>query len=325
MNRSLQTYTPRVLPLEYDALALAIGCQDVPEGHDLFYTKAFDRVCIFEHDSESLLFNQPDTVTYANGPIHTGDPFPWPARWAAYVSVGGGVYIVKRARVDLPSSAGSKSTLFPTEKPTDLAIGFMPNGQMAIAIQKTKTEIQIKWFKDGTGFIESIGDVSFPGVSPVLFQNGLVHNGDDEGETDLVLYYLRPSTPSTLYARIGREHFVIEHIVNDFLPIRLTNLIETTVEGRKQALYAKEFFGRDVTLYSPEYVVSADDDNASVEVSVFSGKYKEQAIPANLNEDTASFSLEITEGRYYDPLVPVPPPDTEHSQLEISIISGEYI
>ncbi len=325
MNRSFQAYSPRVRPFRYDSLALDIGCQDLPEGNDLFATKAFERICIFEHDSSSLLFNQPDTVTYAYGPVVTGDPMPWSTRWAAYVS-STGIRVLQSPRVDLPSSAGTPSSLYDRSvKPTKLSLGFMPNGYMAIAIQKTPTAIQIKWFKDGSGAVESIGDVTFVGESPALFQNGLVFHSDDADENDLVLYYLRPSEPRKLFARIGREHFTIEHVINDDIQIELAQLIENGVEGRKQALYLRDSLGRDVTLYSHDYAVEVDDDSMDLETEITSGAYAEHAIPADAGEDFSTLSVEFTSGIYYDPIEEAGTLTGDVATLSIAISDGEYL
>jgi hypothetical protein len=325
-NKSFQTYSPRVRAFHYDALVLNSGCQDLVPGNDWSLSKAFNRICIFPHSASSPIFNQPETVAYTFGPATTGGDKPWDTRWAAWVGKNG-IRVGKLAYVLPGSSAGSSSTLFPTSKPTKLALGFLTNGLMAIAIQKNEESIQIKWFKDDSGDVDSIGDVSFVGQSPVLFQNGLIAITDSESEeeeNDLALYYLRSSEPRKIFLRLERDNFAIERIVNDKVQTDLTTLKSTEKEGYKQLLYARDEFERDVTFYSPDYAIMVDGDEADLDISFERGVYVETAVSVDAGTEEATLSLAITDGVYNAPIVDAGTLTGDAGTLTLSFSAGEY-
>lgn len=318
--KSFQVWTPRTRRLEYDALLQDVGCQSV-SGFAVFASLGFERICIFSHDPLSATFNQADQVAYAWGPIATGNPPPWPARWAAWVS-SSGIRVGKVSFVGTPfPNTGTVSSLFPTSTPSKLSLGFTPEGQMGIAIQESNSTIRVKWFKDSDG---TFGDETFTGASPVLFGNAEVFRSIDADDADLVLYYLRPSTPRAIYARFQRENFLIEHAVNFNLPTDLTKLISSQGVDGRQVLYARDNLNRDVTLTSPYYAPSFQDD-AQLSVKVESGSYQASAILATINEDDADFSISFDSGAYGAVIVqPLAPLSGDKETLTISIESGSY-
>lgn len=324
MQKAFQSYTPRVRPLEYDSLLLDSGCQDLPEGNDFFLTLAFARICIFPHDLSSAIFNQPETVAYTIGPTGTGEPLPWSTSWAAWVGPTG-VRVKKTAFIAPGSTLGALSSLFPTSKPTKLAIGFLTNSQMAIAIQKTTEAIQVKWFKDDSGLVESIGDVSFTGNSPAFFQNGMIAGSDDEDENDLVLYYLQPADPRKVFARFEREHFTIEHEINARIQTDLDSLKSSATDDRKQVLYARDLNGRDITLTTDDYVITLDGDAADLSMAFTAGQYINNAEDADAGSDSSTIEVAFTDGRYHDPVETTGTLSGDAAELSLAFTAGEYL
>lgn len=295
----------------------------MPPGNDWHASKAFARICIHEHDAGSRIFNQDEQVAYAMGPAVTGEERPWSTIWAAWVSQSG-IRIANAASVTPKTAGGNPSSLFPTEKPTELALGFTHIGQIAIAIQKNDESIQIKWFKDDSGTVESIGDVSFLGEHPALFSNGLVVNGDSD-DSDLVLYYTKAAEPRRIYARFEREHFTIERLVNANIQAPLDRLMSSEAVGRKQLLYARDEYGRDITFYSPEYSIDIDEDEVTLDLSFTGGSYIDRAINADAGDDIATLSVAFISGSYYDPIEEPPAAlSDDKATLSIAFTAGEY-
>lgn len=323
LNRAFQAYSPRVRPFRYDALQLDTGCQDLPPGIDWFASKAFERICIFAPDPDSAFDPK---VAYATGPAHTGDARPWSTRWAAWVS-SVGIRVAKTSHVTPETSGGSPTSLYDrTIKPTRIALGFTSIGQMAIAIQKNEEAIRIRWYKDDSGTVESIGDVSFIGQSPVLFNNGLVYNSQDPEDIDLVLYYFKIAEPRKLYARLEREHFTIERLVNSNIQVPIGVLLSSEAVGLKQELYLRDDIERVVVFYSPEYAISITGDNFTLTPSFTAGSYADRAINADAGIDIATFGIAFTAGSYYNPIEE--PPATlsdDEVTLRPSFTAGEYL
>lgn len=325
MNRALASWSPRVRPLLYDALQQDVGCQDVRYGTKVYASLPFVRICILEHTQDPIsVFNRPDAISYTIGPLNTGDPLPWSTIWAAWTG-SEGVRVAKLPSIELPSNdTGNPSTFYPDTLPTNLSIGFTTLGQIALAIQKTPTSIEIKWLKstDGT----NLQTVGFPGASPVLQSNSLLQYGIDNSVNDLVLYYLRPEVTGTIYARFERENFGTEYPVNTSLQADISRLIASDIQGTKHVLFGRDIFGRDITLYTADYVILASGDANDIVISLTGGSYTKSAVIGPTIGDKAKLTLSLTTGKYSDPIQE--PAEGilkgDANTLEISITSGQY-
>lgn len=323
MNRALSSWSPRVRPLLYDSLQQDVGCQDVRYGTKVFASLPFERICIIEHTQDPLsVFNRPDTVSYTIGPLNTGDPLPWSTIWAAWVS-SEGVRIAKLPSIALPSNdTGNPSTFYPDTKPENLSIGFTTLAQVAIAIQKTPSSIEIKWLKsrDGT----NLQTVAFPGVSPVLQSNALLQYGIDNSINDLVLYYLRPEVSGTIYARFERENFGTEHAVNTSLQADIRRLIASDLQGNKHVLFGRDIFGRDITLYTRDYIILAGGDKNTLALEIVAGSYTRSAILRTVPGDKTKLALSIVGGKVSKPIQEPPILSGDANKLAVSIVAGQY-
>jgi len=320
--KSFQTYTPRTRRLVYDALIADLGCQSIT-GSQFGQSKPFERICIIEHDAGSAIFTQSDLVSYAVGPLNTGNPPPWNTPWAAWVA-SAGIRVGKFSAITPPSNnLGTVSGLFPTVTPLPkkVTIGFTSKGQIGIAIQKNETSIQIKWFKSAGG---DYGNETFSGVSPLLFSNALLFVSNEANQTDLVLYYLRPEIPRSLFARFERDDFHIERLVHSDLPVELSKLISSKAAGGKQELYGQDSLGRDITFYSPSYSILITGDKSSLATSIYRGSYRHSSIPANITGDKADLTLSILSGSYNDVIVEPAVLSGDKSSINVAIESGSY-
>jgi hypothetical protein len=330
MNKAFQTWSPRTRPINYDSLQQDTGCQDTI-GTDVFSVKAFNRICITEHiEGGAAIYDQPDTIGYTTGPAATGQLPPWPTRWAAWVGTTG-VRVAKLPFIPLPNNVlGNPSTLYGDVKPTKVSIAFTAQGYYGLAIQKTATTIEVKWFDDGTGLV--IGVESFPGFSPVAFQTAVLQHSDDGDGNDFVIYYLRPEFTRTIFARFKREGFANEYKINASLPTTPATLIAAEAVDGKLTLYGRDIFGRDIKLSTPVYNLTVDGvpdeygNDTSLTLGFESGTYGASAVkPASPLTDSETLTLEIASGSYNDPIQePADILDGDVNTLAIRIQSGAY-
>lgn len=320
--KSFQTWTPRVRRLIYDALIQDAGCQDIT-GRAFAATLPFERICTAPHDTTAELFNRSDKIAYATGPLNTGNPPPWSTAWTAWIATKG-VRVAKVPFIELPSDGlGAPSSFFDNLNPlpVKVTLGFTSLALLGIAIQYDAGNIQVKWFKDVDG---NYGDEIFPGVSPAMFGNATLYASATPGETDLVLYYLRPALPKTIFARFEREGFLVEHVINVDLPVPLSKLIGSeAIEGRHY-LYALDSIGRDVTLRTGVYAVKIAGDKLKLSAAVARGTYRQSAIPATSTGDKVKLKIAIVSGAYSDVIVEPPVLSGDQVTLTVAFESGEY-
>lgn len=323
MSKALQSWTPRVRPLVYDSLQQDIGCQPT-HGERFLSARPPIRVCIIDpHLRTNEVFAQSPLVSHATGPAALGGSLPWGTAWTAWVS-SVGVRIAPVADVILPASdVGTISPVYAATKPSRLSLGFTTEGQIAIAIQKTASSVEVKWIEGG-----ETQTASFAGSYPVLFNTGLLSFGDDYDETDLAMHYIRQETPRSLYVRFQREDFAIEHVVTSSLQARLVSLIEAGTQGLQHLIYGQDALGRDVTIYSAEYIGELDGDAMAWGVGINSGSYRLTAVVAGLPSpaDKMALSLSIASGVYED-IIEEPSGILQGDQVTLSleIAAGQYL
>jgi hypothetical protein len=322
VNKSFQTFTPRVRPLEYDAIEGRTGCE--PESGNTFYgLKAFTELCIALHDSSSPVFGRPATVSYALGPYYKGIPqFPYTSVWAAWVATEG-VRVGKFSHVVPPANTtGEPSNLYPTTKPTQITHGWNAEGMLAIAIQKTPTTIELKRYDDTS---ETVSTFNWNGVSPALFYAALVvKNPPTPG--GLVCYYLNPDSPKVVYARFEADNFATERIIMPEVRVPLARLIGTTSHGAKLVLYALDDQGRDVTLTTPVHP-PAPHEAMSLDVTFVDGAVLFLAVDGGtFDEDAATLDISAPFGQVLHPLIdPGEPLPEGKMSLSVALIGGEVV
>lgn len=319
--KALQSWSPRARPLDYDSLQQDIGCQDA-YGTAVFSVLPFSRICIAEHLTGSI-FDRLDTVSYARGPLNTGDVLPWITSWAAWVS-SSGVRVAKLPFITLPANGtGTASAFYGTSKPPKVSINFASNGQIALAIQKTTQSIEIKWFKDSSGI--NIGAATFLGTSGVLFQTGLIPHDEDGIQNDLAVYYVRREVPRTIFVRVKRDDFATEYVLNQNLQADISQLLAVEAQGAKIVLYGRDDIGRDITLYTADYRFVIDGDNSTLRVSFYRGRYNHSAVTKTTATHKTTLHISVASGSYDDPIQePASPLSLEPATLNLSVYSGEY-
>lgn len=267
-------------------------------------------------------FNKPQTLDFCLGPNEPGTPEDarFTISWAAWVS-DTGVRVGKAEEVDLPANnQGEKSSLYPTTKPSHLSLAFDRNALLAIAIQNTEKQIEIKWYSDDIGTTQNF---RFTGLSPLLFCNWLTYYGPNNEDTDVVCYYLKTHRSNTLFARFQHEGYAIERVINDDLPVNLGYLIHTYESENQQVLMAKSDLGDNVTLSSPTYGVFRLEESV-LSIPLPSGTYNATAVNNTITpQDVFTISpslLGITKTltkNYTDPTA-------DKSTLSVSILGGNY-
>ena len=198
---------------------------------------------------------------------------------------------------------------------------------MAIAIHSSSSTIQLKWYNDAEGLSTSVGTIDFTGQHPVLFNNGLLEIRDDVSRKDLVLYYLREDYPKSLFARMERDGYLIEHEIIKNLQVSIVELVSAREEDNQLLLLARDSAGRDVTLYSEAYFPEMDEDGFAVSVAIVSASHIDSSVLAAVPSNTALLDLTIVSGRYGEPIVsPVGGSVAgETTLLDLKIESGEYV
>lgn len=267
-------------------------------------------------------FSKPQTLDFCLGPNEPGIPEDarFTISWAAWVS-DTGVRVGKAEEVDLPANnQGEKSSLYPTTKPSHLSLAFDRNALLAIAIQNTEKQIEIKWYTDNIGTTQVF---RFTGFSPLLFCNWLTYYGPNNENTDVVCYYLKFHQPNTLFARFQHEGYAVEHVINDDLPVNLGYLIHTYESENQQVLMAKSDLGDNATLSSPTYGVFRLEET-SLSIPLPSGTYNATAVNNTITpQDVFTLSPSVlgitkTFTKNYTDATP------DKSTLSVSILGGNY-
>lgn len=320
MNPAFSSFTPRVKPLNYDALLLVRGCQE-ESGNEYFGVLAFDQVCVDVHDAESLPFNKPDTVSYQLGPVTPGTQDGFQNVWTAWVGTEG-IRIGKVGYITPPAdTTGSASSLYPSATPTKLSHAFGTGGLLAIVIQKTSETIELKRYTDDIGTTDT---KTWSGLSPVIFFSGLLDKGEGR-DTGFVVYYLKEGRPLELFARFQQDDFATEYVVVPSMRVQAVRLLSVSKIESKMALRFVDTIGRDCTLYSPDYAVILEDQ-AQVSTEILDGTYIEAGVPVTPDPDKATCSTEIADGLYFDSVVePSNQPDAEKADITIQLTDGEYL
>lgn len=323
MDYSFQSFSPRSHPLNYDALEARIGCE-AESGNDLFRVLAFDRICLFEHDAGDYTHTQPDTVAYCIGPTQPGVAGkPFLDVWTAWVG-SFGIRIGIVGRITPPSdNTGDASALYPETKPSKLSIAFGRDGLLNIAIQKTATDIEVKYYTDTAG---AEATATWTGYSAVLWYSGeLVRNDPPEAPAGTVVcYYLRTDQPKKIYARFADEGYATEYTVMPDLRAVPTRLVGVAAVSQKAELRFIDSLGRDGTLYSPQYAVGVQDQ-ATVAAAFDTGLVFAAAVGAPDQADKSTLAISFATGLVFDAVVTTANQrDDGAAVLSVSFDTGDY-
>lgn len=288
----------------------------------------FQEICNFDHDPTSVTFNQDPRISYAYGPAVTGGaphPPPWNTKWVSWVSASG-IRIGIGASVTLPNEVqGNLSSLWsnPPKGATQIAMGFDPEGLLAIALQTDSTTIKVRWFTDPSGTFDQ---AEFEGISPAFISNAPYAISDSLGYPDLGLLYLKEQTPRVIYARLERDGFNTEYILNPNLQANMSTLINGYVQGGKGILYGRDSVMRDVTLTSAQYAILLQDDKTKLSISLNRGNYAASAKSISISAIThrEHLSISLAKGLYSMPIVVVSPLSGDAASLTVGIQAGVY-
>lgn len=303
MTPLFRAYSPRVKPLNYDALEADIGCQTI-DGLQVYEFQPLETLCVAEHDdSVSSILSKEAKISYFAGPQPAPNPPPFLALWAAWSSTVG-IRAGRYSSITLPSPGlGEASHLWEMTTTSHLSGAFNRDGYMAIAIQSAENTITIRYFVDAEGnFLSS----EWLGTSPLLWFIGTLFNGEDNEGREIVAMYLREDRPRNLYGRFERDGYADEKILIEDLPVSIQTLVhaETTREGQL-LIYARDIDGRDVRIYSNAYPVKGSDAG-TLALDWFAGNHFETAVLQEVGPDKSTLGCEWVSGYVYTATVTVP-------------------
>ncbi len=313
MNHALQSYTPTAFPLNYDALAGRGGTQDVT-GNDVLGSLAFLTIEI--GDVGSLLsfeFGRAMATCYAVGPAVDGSPEVRPHRtgWVAWCNPGAGIrYEIESELITPPSSHGSASDLFTTGTFNHVSICWDKTGFSTQAVNKSDPLYsEVKWHT---------GDLTFEGRYPVLLD---LDDIDTAGEYGVMVYYIKASSPFSIFGRFAVEDYATEHELMFNLPTPQAKLVQIRSIGNLVFLYGVDSEGRQLIYYSPPYSVSPKD-KALMSASILSGSTAISLAKISLTEKPVDALISIIAGRMSSGVIPVVL-DGEITDTDTSILYGE--
>ena len=245
MNKSFQSYTPRVRAISYDALTLDTGCQ-IASGTKVLQLQPIIEICIAKHNPESAIYNQLETVNYFLGPDSIGSSAkPFTDSWAVWVATAG-IRIGKFTTITPPSdSQGAAAPFYATMTPPHLSGAFNQDGFLAIAIQKTDATIEITHG-------ESQGVASFIGQSPQLINDGILYASDTPGRSQVACIYVRGDRNDMLFARFENENFATEYIIVRATRSNIVKLLSITISALHFTIHGIDYLGRDVKMTSDD-------------------------------------------------------------------------
>lgn len=324
MSHALHTYTPRVRPLNYDALDLVDGCED-ETGIEFYGMLPFERVCITSpHDDTDIKFNQPVKVSYQLGPDTTGGAYPYLTEWTAWVGAVG-VRIGKLGIIDPATSEdlGQASSLYPSTKPVKISHAFGASGLLAMAVQLSFDQIEVKRYTNNLG---AVATYSWAGRSALIFWSGLLIKGEGNPDQGLVVYYLKEGFPRTLFARFEQDNFGAERIVIDNMRATPVRLVSARKEGSKFFLRYIDDLGRDCTMQTGEFAIDLSDAGTAT-TSLDSGLYFKQGLIVDTeSDDRAKCSTSLDGGLVFAAIAePGDQPPAEKATCRVSLLEGEYL
>lgn len=223
--------------------------------------------------------------------LHVGQAVHFSARWTFWFS-DSGVRMGKFSSVMPPANGrGQACEVFGDELANHLSACFDQDSRPVVAVERNDGAVEVRRFQSGTEtrFI-------WEGRQPQLYFNRevLYYSGD----SDVVCFYLKADN-RTIYARMQRDNFSVEYVMNE-MHCNLATLEEAETAANKVRLYARTDGGRVVTLLSREYApfpVFTDDAGYAV-LALFSGNHRAVVVIASA-VDAGHGTVSILDGAYY--------------------------
>lgn len=258
MNPAFRTFSWRVLPLHYDALAALIGEEDLASAPHRFGLQPFVKVQFTQHDDDPVSpFNADPRIGKCKGPTITPGPRPFLRDYYAWQATAG-IRVEKDVAPTLPGDAlGQSSQLWPISQTDFVSIAFTAAGRMAIAIDTGSGTTTIRRFIDDTGTQQA--SAPFLGKSSLLFFLGNLFVEETVGLAEIACIYLRPDDTSTIYCRFERDNFATEYPLNVDTPVNFGSLVSVSQNAMNEmVMLALDANGRDVVFTSQPYASRTD-------------------------------------------------------------------
>jgi hypothetical protein len=200
-------------------------------------------------------------------------------------------------------------------------LGFDPSGLLHIAIQKTETSSEVRRYVNEDG---DMATTAFSGMSPLLFNTQRIHSGGEQPYPDgIVCLYLKRSEPLVLFARFAHQGYGTEHILVQNLQTPMDRLIHAEVSARRLLIYGKDKEGRDVTLYSKDYLHELGSRKATVGVAFTGGEIVKSVRKHTLNIEKTKMTVSFTSGKIGTGIAEVDALDAEKASCGLSFTGGE--
>ena len=247
--------------------------------------------------------------------LNVGQPAHFTERWTFWFS-NHGVRMVNKPRVMMPADeVGQACDVFADNLYDHLTACFDQNSRPVVAVEKNDGTVELRRLQGGTEtrFI-------WTGRQPQLYFNWEVLYYS--GESDVVCFYLKTDA-RTIYARMQRDNFATEYVMNE-LHCNLATLEEAVTLANRVKLYGKTTGGRTVTLNSfayPPFPALASDSGYSV-MTLTAGSYALTIIGANPAADAAAGTITLFDGAYT--LTVKQASATDAGALAVELPSGLY-
>ena len=223
--------------------------------------------------------------------LYVGQPGHYSALWTFWFS-DHGVRMVKAPRVMPPANErGEPCDVFADNLYDHLTACFDQNSRPVVAVEKNDGTVELRRLQGGTEtrFI-------WTGRQPQLYLNWEVLYYS--GESDVVCFYLKTDA-RTIYARMQRDNFATEYVMNE-LHCNLATLEEAVTVASRVKLYGKTTGGRTVTLNSfpyPPFPALASDQGFAV-MAFVSGSHYQTIITATAPSDAGAVNVGPMGGSY---------------------------
>lgn len=320
MNQSLQSFTPLPKPMYYDSLGAREGCE--PESGIKHYAlEAFILLCVALHGVSKPVFNDSPLIGTQVGPteatlIEPNHTILWTA-WQATSGIRVGIVPYPTLPAD---NLGQLSGLFPSIKTTNVTLAFSRNGLLALAINKpiAGAFVQLKRYTNSGG---SIQDVTFAGVSPLLFNTWNLNKGTG-AQVGLVCLYLRPNFRS-IFARFEQDSFATEVEVLPDMRVQMAVLLKIDTIDGKARIYGRDTDGRDILIYSDPYPQTITPDKSKNALLLASGSVQVAAVQVTIaTVDKSTLGVTLDSGSVSFTTVDVPDDFLDASTSDTSLDSG---
>lgn len=344
MNNLIQSWTPTVYPLGYDAIIRVNGCESLAPV-PVFTSLGYDRICISLNAGESAFESHETsssclgamTELSGSGGANVLPEFPFLSVWSLYADSGiflsmsepsyraeaiwGGSISPIRTRYTTPFLVSPEAGSAPFED--RVSIGVNAGGVIYLAssdgTQSRLSTIPVE-LADLSNNYTSHHIKTVTGFSPVVLSYfPLIGYSSISG---VAMLYLKATAKDCIFALYEDSFYNDEIKILSGLRTKLSKLISATVEAGKIIIRAIDVLGRNVTISSPSYPLAFTDKQA-VSTTLDGGAVFALLTEVEVFAEKSSISMAIDGGFVFDATAETTPVDPEAATISIALIGGE--